>query len=128
MRTGRFEEALSSVKRAFALLETCKEQFKGDLEVVMAKFYTLQCNVNYILKNYQDCLDSATEGVKCVDSVKSQEVTIMKAMNNARRDLMNCKVRSRAKMEGKPASEIRGEKEPSHLEKMTALIKARRQA
>lgn len=71
MRTGRFDESLVSVKRAFELLEDCKEAFAGDLEIVKTKFYTLKCNVNFILKNYQDCLDSATEGLKCIASVQS---------------------------------------------------------
>ena len=122
MRTGKFEESLQSIDKTFNLLEKTKEQFAGDLEIVRSKFYTLKSNVCFILKKYQECDDAATEGLVTIDRIKSSEVSIMRAMNNTKRDLTNNQIRSRAKLQNKKASLIReciyGKSQMSPLEKM----------
>ena len=69
MRTGRFEESLKSIKKAFDLLEIAKLEFGTDIAVVKAKFYLLQSNVEYVIGNHEASFDSATAGIKCVDNV-----------------------------------------------------------
>ena len=49
MRTGRFEESLQSINKAFDLLEIAKLEFGTDIAVVKAKFYLLQSNVLYVV-------------------------------------------------------------------------------
>lgn len=107
MRTGRFEESLNSVDKTFVLLEKTKDQFAGDLEIVRSKFYTLKSNVCFILRKYKECDEAATEGLATIERVNSTEASILRAMNNTKRDLTNNQIRSRAKLQNTKASLIR---------------------
>lgn len=49
MKSGLFEEAIVSVRKAFELLELSKVEFGNDIDVVKAKFYLLESNVNFVL-------------------------------------------------------------------------------
>jgi hypothetical protein len=49
MKSGLFEESLKSVRRAFEILEMSKVEFGNDADVVRAKFYGLESNVNFVL-------------------------------------------------------------------------------
>jgi hypothetical protein len=66
MKSGLFEESLKSVRRAFEILEMSKVEFGNDVDVVRAKFYTLESNVNFVLQRYQPSNDCATAGLKHV--------------------------------------------------------------
>lgn len=104
MKVGKFEESLVSIKKSFELLEQTKEDFKGDIYVVTMKFFALQSNIYFILKNYKESLASANQGLSVIDSINSNEATIINAVKNVKRDLTNNMVRSTAKLESKPAS------------------------
>lgn len=66
MKSGLFEESLKSIRRAFEILEMSKVEFGNDVDVVRAKFYGLESNVNFVLQRYQPSLDCATAGLKHV--------------------------------------------------------------
>ena len=63
MKSGLFEEAILSIRKAFELLELSKVEFGNDIDVVKAKFYLLESNVNFVLQRFVECLDCSTKGL-----------------------------------------------------------------
>jgi hypothetical protein len=56
---------------------------------------------------YKECDEAATDGLATIDKIQTSEPSILRAMNNTKRDLTNNQVRSRAKLQNTPASQLR---------------------
>jgi DNA-binding IclR family transcriptional regulator len=54
MRTGRYQESLETIDKAFELLDALKEEFKADVHVIHAKFSVNKSNTHFILRNWKE--------------------------------------------------------------------------
>lgn len=109
MRTGRYQESLETIDKAFELLHILKDEFKDDVHVVSAKFNVSKSNTHFILGNWKESQAAAQAGLDSMDSIMSSDPAIIQAMKNTGRDLHNNKVRCISKLTGKPASQVRKE-------------------
>lgn len=109
MKTGKFEEALKSLDKAFGLMDGLKAEFKEDIYIVRSKFYTTRANTHFILGNYKEAHDAAESGMKDLDQITQLDVSIIRASKQTHRDLHNIKVRSLAKLTNKSVAKIREE-------------------
>jgi hypothetical protein len=66
-------------------------------------------SVQYILKEYQNALESAEEGLRSINNIRECDADVMKQVKNSQRDLVNLVVRSKAKVSGVSASAVREE-------------------
>ena len=112
LKTAQFEEALKFNKQACDLLEVTKEKFGEDYGIIAAKFFTQAANVNFANGNKAGALDFAERGLAEIDSIKTMEKDVERAMIKTRRDLLNIIVRTKPAVQKdctKSARELREE-------------------
>ena len=80
------------------MLEELKDEFKDDFAILAIKYYLQAANVNFIMANYEEALKNALKGLHIIETSPSSP-DIQKSVDNSRRDLLNIKIRSTAKIE-----------------------------
>lgn len=59
MKCGLLEEALVSLKKAFALMAEIKDEFKEDIHVVRSKFHTTVATTTFMLGKWEEARTAA---------------------------------------------------------------------
>lgn len=107
MRTGQLNSALVSVAKALEIRVKTAEDFTVDVNMVEAKFTLLQANTNFMLKRFNDAIVSAGQGLEALRKVQDKDANVLKAIMTTTKDLKNLILRSRAKIEGVNALDLR---------------------
>lgn len=107
MRTGQLNSALVSIKKALEIKDQVAADFTVDVNMVGAKFTLLQANTNFMLKRYADAKEAAEKGLENLSKVTDKDPNVLKAIMVTSKDLKNVILRSRAKLEGINALDLR---------------------
>eukprot|EP00352_Strombidinopsis_acuminata_P001464 CAMPEP_0176392292 /NCGR_PEP_ID=MMETSP0126-20121128/40741_1 /TAXON_ID=141414 ORGANISM="Strombidinopsis acuminatum, Strain SPMC142" /NCGR_SAMPLE_ID=MMETSP0126 /ASSEMBLY_ACC=CAM_ASM_000229 /LENGTH=157 /DNA_ID=CAMNT_0017762981 /DNA_START=1692 /DNA_END=2165 /DNA_ORIENTATION=+ len=75
--------------------------------MVGAKFTLLQANTNFMLRRYADAKEAAEKGLESLAKVTDKDPNVLKAIMVTSKDLKNVILRSRAKLEGVNALDLR---------------------
>merc|ERR1712151_553922 len=93
-------------------LEELREEFKDDYGIVATKFYLQAANINFITGNFEEARKNALKGLEVVESLdhsKIPEEDIRRSMHNTKRDLLNVKIRTTAKLDSIDPWNLRAE-------------------
>ena len=99
LKVGLFEESQASSATATTLLEELKTEFGDDYGIVATKFYLQAANVDFITGNWETARTNALKGLEIVETCNPPEADIKRAMHNTKRDLLNVKIRTTAKLD-----------------------------
>ena len=113
LKAGLFEESKANSAIAITMLEELKDKFEDDYAILAIKYYLQAANINFIMANYQEARKNALKGLQIIETSPASP-DIQKSVDNSKRDLLNIKIRSTAKLDNIDPWKMREEEAEAH--------------